>query len=306
MSKQNEYKPSKLELLDFENVENKIKFKDFLKVDEPSRTKVKFNMNASNREKRALDLLFDSDNDEWMRMIEYKTKHPNNNYSDAKYVIALAQYYPYGPEYFLFGGFFRIEKVIPETWDDRGYKLTLLDDYKQYIKRLIIRLNKSIGRDVYNRWYENLDFLEPEIYELAPHTKLFSFLGYQNVRLQHKDLQRIILNKEPSWKQALSNIKGVYVITDMETGKLYIGSASGNSDGIWQRWSSYADVNKLTGGNVDFKKILEEKGSQYIIDNFQYSILEIFDTKTKQDTIIEREEHWKKVFDTKKHFNYNN
>ena len=86
---------------------------------------------------------------------------------------------------------------------------------------------------------------------------------------------------------------------------MYIGSASGNSDGIWQRWSSYANVNDLTGGNKTFER-LKNSGSGYIIDNFQYSILEIFDTRTKRDEIIKREEHWKRVFQSVTHGMNNN
>jgi len=42
------------------------------------------------------------------------------------------------------------------------------------------------------------------------------------------------------------------------------------------------------------------------MENFKYSILEIFDTKTKVETIIERENYWKNVLDTKLHgMNYN-
>ncbi|MGS0652649.1 GIY-YIG nuclease family protein, partial [Staphylococcus arlettae] len=93
----------------------------------------------------------------------------------------------------------------------------------------------------------------------------------------------------------------VYVITDLSNGQLYIGSASGNTDGIWQRWSNYANLVNLTGGNKEFLSILEEKGSEHIINHFQYSILEIFDTKSKVDTILERENYWKKVLDSKIH-----
>lgn len=38
----------------------------------------------------------------------------------------------------------------------------------------------------------------------------------------------------------------------------------------------------------------------YIKNNFQYSILEIFDIKTKDDDIIKRESFWKDVFLTRK------
>jgi len=277
-----------------------IKFEDFFRVIDIKKTKVKFNMNPSDSSVRSLDLLLDND-PEWNTMNAWKTKQPNNNLNHADYLIALAQYYPYGAEYFMFGGLFKVEKIEPEVFNAIGYKLTLMDEYQEYIKRLIIKIKKPIGRDVYNRKYENLqEQLDPEIYELAPDTKLGNFIGYQNVSLKHKALQLIINNDEPSWKQALSNVKGVYVITDTSNGSLYIGSASGN-DGIWQRWSGYANLNNLTGGNKEFELIVAEKGREYVSSHFKYSILEIFDTKTKVEMIIERENYWKNVLDTKKH-----
>lgn len=82
-------------------------------------------------------------------------------------------------------------------------------------------MEEPIGWNVYLRLYANLQdsSLNPEIYELAPDTKLGTFPGYQNVRLRHHELQRIIRNDEPSWKDALSSVKGVYVITDLSDGR---------------------------------------------------------------------------------------
>ena len=111
----------------------------------------------------------------------------------------------------------------------------------------------------------------------------------------YKELK--IALSDPTWIRVLKNAKAVYTITDMFNGKLYIGSAYGN-DCLLNRWSSY--VNNLTGENVELKKVLEEKGEKYIQTNFKYSILEIFDTKTKQEYILERENYWKNVFETKK------
>lgn len=108
----------------------------------------------------------------------------------------------------------------------------------------------------------------------------------------------------PEWKTALSCVKGVYCITDRKTGKLYIGSVSGNEAGIWQRWSSYGDVSNLTGGNKTFEEI-KDVDAEYIIENFSYSIIEIFDMKTKREDVIHREEFWKKVFQSVK-FGMNN
>lgn len=47
-----------------------------------------------------------------------------------------------------------------------------------------------------------------------------------------------------------------------------------------------------------------DKDESYIQKNFKYSILEIFDTKTKTEQILERENYWKKVLETKR-FGYN-
>ncbi|MDU2697491.1 MAG: GIY-YIG nuclease family protein [Staphylococcus epidermidis] len=284
-----------------------IELNKFIKVPDLNKTKIKFNMNAGNAEIKAWDLLFKEDETEWEQINAWKTKHPNNNLNHADYLLAFAQYYPYGPEYFIFGGLYKIKKIEPEVFDEVGYELTLMDDYKEYRKRLIVKLKKPIGRDLYNRLYKNIqDTLEPEVYEIAPNTKLGHFPGYQNVTLSHPQMQQIISRNEPSWKQALMNVKGVYVITDLSNGKLYIGSASGNTDGIWQRWSDYANIENLTGGNKLLNEIKLDKGKDYIINNFQYSILEIFDTKTKVDTIINRENYWKKVFCTRKYgMNFN-
>ena len=284
-----------------------IELNKFIKVPDLNKTKIKFNMNAGNVEIKAWDLLFKEDETEWEQINAWKTKHPNNNLNHADYLLAFAQYYPYGPEYFIFGGLYKIKKIEPEVFDEVGYELTLMADYKEYRKRLIVKLKRPIGRDLYNRLYKNIQgTLEPEVYEIAPNTKLGHFPGYQNVTLSHPQMQQIILRNEPSWKQALMNVKGVYVITDLSNGKLYIGSASGNTDGIWQRWSDYANIENLTGGNKLLNEIKLDKGKDYIVNNFQYSILEIFDTKTKADTIINRENYWKNVFCTRKHgMNFN-
>lgn len=275
-----------------------IKFEDFFKVPDESATKVKFNMNKGDVTKSAWDLLLE-DKPEWIEMNAYKTKQANNNLNKAKYLLAFAQYYPYGPNYYIFGGMYKVEIIDENIENDIGYNLTLMDDYKEYIKRLIIKLERPIGWDIYNKKYESVQkSLNPEIYELAPSTKLGTFPGYNSVKLSHKDLQRIVNNDEPSWKNALSNVKGIYVITDKSTGKLYIGSASGNAEGIWQRWSNYADIKNLTGGNKFFEE-LKGIDNQYIIDNFSYSILEIFDMRTKQEDILNRENFWKDVLKTR-------
>lgn len=280
-----------------------IRFTDFFPIPNAELTKVKFNMRAGVGGAEAWDLLLADDPEEWLNMNRHREVHQNNNLDRAEYLLSFAQYYPYGPQYFVFGGFFSVSKVVPEIIGGPGYKLTALPEYSEYIKRLIIKLERPIGRDLYLRWYKHLQTsnLNPAVHELAPDTKLGTFPGYQHVRLKHHELQRIISNDEPSWKDALSSVKGVYVITDLSNGRLYVGSASGESNGLWQRWSAYAHLRNLTGGNKELERLRHHHGDDHIINNFQYSILEIFDPKTKAETILIRESFWKLALDSRAH-----
>ena len=276
-----------------------IKFEKFFVVKEPNRTKVKFNMNAGDIDFPAWEYLRDDDQ-QWENMNAWKTKQANNNLNNADYLLSFAQYHPYGSEFYIFGGMYKVEKITPEVYGQVGYKLTLIENFTEYRKRLIIKLDRSIGRDIYNKPYNTVqrDF-NPEIYELAPSTKPDPFPGYNNVLLRHKNLQRIFNQETPEWKRVLSFVKGIYCITDISNGQLYIGSASGDSGGIWQRWSAYANVKDLTGGNKTFIE-LKKSGADHLIDNFTYSIIEIFDMRTKKEDILKREEYWKRVFQTVK------
>ena len=279
-----------------------IKFTDFIKnfTEGKDLSRIKVKLNISDEQYPALDLLYNEKNskdDSWYYMNAWKEKKSNHNLNDYDYLITFAQYYYYGDEFFLFGGIYKIEKIFPEKFNEVGYNLTLLDDFKEYRKRLIIKIKKKVGR-TYNRIYNNIDNdLIPEVYEISPSMNLKQFNGYQNVSLTHIELQHIINNTEPSWKLALSSVKAVYVITDIKTGKLYVGSAYGTG-GLLNRWNEY--INNLTGGNKEFEVLVKEKGENYIKNNFKYSILEIFDTKTKDEYIVERESYWKNVFETKK------
>ncbi|WP_201024235.1 GIY-YIG nuclease family protein [Shewanella frigidimarina] len=97
------------------------------------------------------------------------------------------------------------------------------------------------------------------------------------------------------WKSALSSVSGVYLIIDLASGKLYVGSATGEG-GIWKRWNDYSFT--VHGGNKQLYLLLREKGIEYS-SNFQYSILEIADTHKTKDEILSRESYWKDVLGSK-------
>jgi hypothetical protein len=270
---------------------------DLVVIPEPENTWVKLHAHHSDYPNRpAWDLLLDDD-PLWDSMNRWRQRRQTL----PPYLFTFAQYYPYGSGYFIFGGLYKVPPNEPQDFDAAGdlqKPLELLTLNQQYVKRLIVKTKKLPGRIWYMKYQTFIESYEPEVYEIAPDVKLGHFPGYQNVSLRYPDLRRIFDHDEPSWKSALSNVKGNYVITDTNTGKLYVGSASGSTDGIWQRWQNYANPANLHGDNKELKEIVATKGRQYIKDHFRYSIIEIFDTKTKQETIIERENYWKRALDT--------
>lgn len=121
------------------------------------------------------------------------------------------------------------------------------------------------------------------------------FPGFKAVLLSLPRLRTIVREQNPTWQTALSNVGGVYVITDNATGKHYVGSAYGGV-GLWNRWADYAK-NKH-GGNKELQHLIARGGEGYA-ENFQFSILEVCDRDASDDFIISRETHWKSVLRTR-------
>ena len=174
-----------------------------------------------------------------------------------------------------------------------GYEYQDLPEYQKFVGRLIIKYkNKSQtmirnAESVINECY---------VWQILPDTfDKDVFPGYEKVNISWEELKRV-LDKE-SWKTALQNQKGVYLITDKSNGKMYVGSAYGENM-IWGRWKAYIETGH--GGNVELKKLPFD----HIKQNFKYSILEIFKSTTDDQIIIDRENWWKEVLQTRQ-FGYN-
>lgn len=95
---------------------------------------------------------------------------------------------------------------------------------------------------------------------------------------------------EEKWKDKLSAVAGVYLITDTKTGKHYVGSASGAQGGIWGRWSEYAHTKH--GGNKGIVDLVAADDNYCY--NFQFSILEVFPLKKDSQEVLEYEKLYKK------------
>jgi hypothetical protein len=164
--------------------------------------------------------------------------------------------------------------------------------------KLIVSFERSGMQSYLNA--ENLNS-EMRVLELMPKKMTVrKFVGYNKVIISKKELELIIDQSIESWKGALSNVSGIYLITDTKTGKLYEGSATGEG-GIWSRWSEYSKNGH--GGNKELIKILKDEGAEYS-DNFQYSVLEIADTHSNDKDVLKREIYWKNVL-CSRDFGYN-
>lgn len=177
-----------------------------------------------------------------------------------------------------------------------GYEYKNIEKYQKYIGRLIIRFKNTdqnlvrIASSVIGKC-EVVEIME-DVYQG------YEFEGYDNVNISYAELKIIINRKD--WKTALINQKAIYLITDIESGKRYVGSAYGDTM-LYGRWLAYVD--SYHGGNKDLKKL----DKNYIQENFRYSILEIFKSNTDNETILKREQFWMKLLLTKdKRFGYNN
>ena len=126
-----------------------------------------------------------------------------------------------------------------------------------------------------------------------------SFEGYDNVHLTYRELQAILDGRiMPGYQRALEKVSGVYCLTDTKAGRLYIGSATGES-GIAQRWRSYLDSKH--GDNKKLIELYNSEGSEYFETNFEFTLLEFFNTSYERDKILERESYWKDCLDTRRH-----
>lgn len=198
----------------------------------------------------------------------------------------------------LFAGVYRVLGCEEKGKKHFEYSTELLSGQDELIGRVIVHHDRK-GRAAYLRGQpDREDFYISEI--LPKKLSVEEFPGYNSVNVPFRKLQIIIYQNIQSWYGALSNIKGVYLITDNQTGKLYVGKAAGDS-GIWQRWADY--VKNGHGGNQDLKALLECKGVDYRV-NFQYAILEIADSHASDEYILQRESYWKNVLRTRE-FGYN-
>lgn len=198
-------------------------------------------------------------------------------------------------QWLFLGAFEKTDKINKFDDGHETYNLVPIKRFEAFKERLIIRYKRKPGPKCVKLsidYINKIDVVQLLDKKYGDVQKVFE--GYNKVSLNFKELKEIIEKNNDEWRIALSNVNCVYVITDINNGKVYIGSTYGY-DGIWGRWSYYVYSNG-TGHNDMLDEILK-KDSEYPAKNFKWSILECFYTRDgSTELIIDRENYWKGVF----------
>lgn len=160
-------------------------------------------------------------------------------------------------------------------------EVSLFNDMKE---RTIVKWNNP------RCWYQRISN-DMEVQEISPGLSYRRFYDFTDIILPFPELCEIINNSYTDWKTALSSVNGVYLITDLGTGKLYVGSAYGE-DGIWGRWKEYVTTNGH-GNNVSLIKLMESN-PDYAVKYFQFSILMLLSKTITSEEAIKKETMFKR------------
>ena len=217
--------------------------------------------------------------------LAYQNSQSKDVFNDVDYIVSFI-----GEESLQsrFIGVYRItdrQKLADDHFEYKMEEVTkLFDDLKE---RVIIQWRGAIS---WNQWIKN----EMEVIQIHPGLHYRQFTDYSDFILNFGELKEIIKNQYSDWKKMLSATKGVYLINDTKTGKLYVGSAYGE-DGIWGRWSKYVSTNGH-GNNKTLKELIANDSNHG--QNFQFSILMLLPKTITADEAIKKERLFKNKLGT--------
>jgi hypothetical protein len=260
----------------------KIMLKQILPIENLNEYKIHFA--KWNQHNQPLDV-FTKDRHEWQGWQEYR---PHKDEFNRSLIFSLASFY-HEPETWLFGGIF---KVLARRAD--RYEVQLTEIASELVGRLKLRssYNARTVRVNMEGQYDEFEVVEilPEPYSGRP------FPGYEDIDLSFEEIETLVRNGRLDWKAALESVKGVYLITDIKTGKRYVGSACGDA-GIWSRWCTYAATGH--GGNGELRALVNTPTLDYCRANFRFALLEHRPFRAADEVIRKRESFWKQLLLTR-------
>lgn len=144
------------------------------------------------------------------------------------------------------------------------------------------------------------------VLEIADRDKI-DFPGFDGVLLTFREMCSMVDegdHRYADWRAALSEVQGIYLITDSETGKQYVGKADG-AERILGRWRAYAQDGH--GGNAALRQLAYESTEGEAAPtktdharHFLFSILRVFGPSTSSSEVDAAESHYKEALLTRK------
>lgn len=263
-----------------------------LPIENPNQYKL--HLACNNQEDEPLDV-FVRDRREWDGWNAWRSSRDDFS---RDFIFALIDFYPERDRW-LFGGAYHVISRKQGVSHGPGYKIELLKESEPLVGRLKVALKRPGRSKAFN--FENYykDVVVAEVLP-CPYTGE-PFCGYENINVRFSMLETIVSSQRQDWRLALQHAKGVYLITDGNTGKGYVGAAYGGT-GIWSRWMCY--INTGHGYNDELTHIIDTHTREYARHNFSFALLEYFTPKTDDIVVQEREKFWKDVLLTRD-FGYN-
>jgi hypothetical protein len=213
---------------------------------------------------------------------------------ERRYVVAMIQMLPSTTKWLFAGAYERRGRKSEE--DGYTYDLAERPRCREIAGRLVVKFERP-GRQPYlnaDGYVDNLIVNEVRAVRLS----VPDFPGFKRVHIPKSTLDLIVRENDASWRNALSSVSGVYLISDSVSGMFYVGSATGEEGGIWQRWCDYSHSGH--GGNKELRELLKSEGMARAA-GFHYSVLETADSRTGRIEVLARESHWKEVLLTRIH-----
>lgn len=176
-----------------------------------------------------------------------------------------------------------VESLGFDLSDMAYYELTPIDELADLSERLVVEWGKATVS-----WIQKRD---KEVVSILPKAQVREFVSYEHAVVAWPDLVRMVRDPTANftWMNALKAVNGIYCITNIDNGNIYVGSAYGR-DGLWGRWLNYV----ATGGRGGNEKLVEaidrDPGT---VDFFQFSILEILPGSCTADDAVAKENLWK-------------
>ncbi len=243
---------------------------------------------ASSKDDSPLEAFFDGRFKNWQ-------EHQNQQNFRCDEIISLIHLQD---DRWLFAGIFQVlgvkhRKEGEKNWYEYGTKE--LPGLDHLTGRVVVQFRKDFiaAHLIGTKYIDKL--LVSEIREKR--MRVADFPGYNAVNLPYRLLRTVVRKNMPQWKAALSDVAGVYLVTDTQTGKHFVGSAH-SGDTIWHQWVSFA-----INGHADIKalrQLLSREVGDYQF-NFHFSILEICPLNAAKSYVEARTTHWKTVLCTATH-----